>query len=145
MNAQPSGRQHQGVRHVIAIADERQLDAVETSKAFLQREHIGQNLARMIAVTERIDHRHVRPLGQFLNGRLREHARHDALRPALQIAGDVLDRLALANGAGVIDGIAAQLLDGELEGEPRAQRWLFEQQAQVASARGFSKNAPACA
>src|SRR6185295_18783628 len=93
----------------------------------------------MIAVTERIDHRHVRPLRELFNGRLFEYARHDALRPALQIAGDVLDRLALANGASIIDGVAAQLLDREFESEPRPQRRLFEQQAQVTSREGFGK------
>ena len=69
---------------------------------------------------------------QFVHRVLREDARHDALRPAVQIAGDVLDRLALADRADRSDGIAAELLDRQLEGHPRAQRRLFEQQAEVA-------------
>ena len=71
----------------------------QSAEAFLDGLHVGQRLAGMIQVAQRVDHRHVRPLRQFLDRRLREDPRHDALRPAVQIAGDILDRLALADRA----------------------------------------------
>ena len=118
------------MRHVVAVADERQLQAVQTAEALLQRQHVRQRLAGMIQIAQRVDHRHARPVRQLFDGGLRKHARHDALRPAVQIPRDVFHRLALADGPDVIHRIAAQLLDRQLEGQPRAQRRLFKQKAE---------------
>ena len=57
--------------------------------------------------------------------------------PAVEIARDVFHRLTPADRPGVIDGVAAQLLDGQLEGQARAQGGLLEQQAQVAAGQGL--------
>ncbi len=59
--------------------------------------------------------------------------------PAVEIAGDVLQRLAVADGAYAQHRVAAQLLDGEFEGDARAERGLFEQQAEVSAAQGLGK------
>src|ERR1700676_3936059 len=103
------------------------------SKPLAERKHVGQDLARMIAVTQRVNDGYVGPPCQLFDGRLGENARHNALRPALQIAGYILYRLAFSDGSGVIHRIAAKLFDGELEGEPGAERGFFKQQAEVTS------------
>ncbi len=59
---------------------------------------------------------------------LREGAGHDGIDPAIEVAGNVFDRLAGADGAVAENGIAAELFDGQLEGHVRAQRGLFEEQ-----------------
>ena len=66
---------------------------------------------------------------------VRMHPRHDAVRPAVQVAGHILDRFALADRSDAGDGVAAQLLDGELEGQPRAQRRFLEQQGKIAGGK----------
>ena len=97
----------------------------------LQREDVGKRLAGMIEVAQRVDDRNIRPLGQLVDGALEEDPGHDALGPAVEIARHIFDRLAVADQPGDRDGIAAELLDGEFEGQTGAQRRLFEQQAQV--------------
>ena len=127
------------MRHVIAVADEGQLQSVQAAEMLLHREHVGQRLAGMIKIAQRVDHRHARPARQFIDGGLRENARDDALGPAIQIAGDIFHRLAFPDGAGGDHGIAAELLDGELEGHAGAQRRLFEQQSKVAAGQRLSE------
>jgi hypothetical protein len=46
---------------------------------------------------------------------LREGAGHNGIDPAIQVAGDILEGLAGADGAFAEDGIAAELLNGKLE------------------------------
>ena len=128
------------MRHVVAVADERQLQAVPSAEAFLDRLHVGQRLAGMIQIAQGVDHGDVRPLGELVDRVLGEDARHDSLRPAVQVPGDVFDRLALADRADGGDGIAAELLDRQFESDPRAQRRLFEQQAEVAPGECLRKS-----
>ena len=132
VHSQAARRQHQRMRHVVAVADERQLQAFPPAEAFLDGLHVGERLAGMIQVAQGVDHGHMRPLREFVHRVLGEDPRDDALGPAIQVAGDVLDGLALADRADRSDGIAAELLDRQLKGHPGAQRRLFEQQADVA-------------
>jgi hypothetical protein len=131
IDAQARAGQHERVRHVVAVAAEGQLQTGEVAEALLQREHIGQHLAGMVQVAQRVDDRHGRPARQFLDGVLREGAGHDGVHPAVQVAGDILDRLARADGSFGENRIAAELLDGQLEGEAGAQGSFFEEQADV--------------
>ena len=75
----------------------------------------------MIHVAECIDDGDLGPRGEFVNGGLQEGAGDDGVGPAVEIAGDVLNRFAIADGADGDNGVAAELLDGELEGEARAE------------------------
>ena len=63
----------------------------------------------MKAVAQGVDNGHARPVRQILNGPMREGARHDRVGPAVEVAGDVLQRLALADWTGAQDCVAAQL------------------------------------
>jgi hypothetical protein len=72
---------------------------------------------------------------QIEDGVLREDPGDDPLRPAVQVPRHVLQRLALADGAVSVDRMAAQLLDGEIEGHAGTQRGLLEEQAQGAAGK----------
>ena len=114
------------------------LAAGQIAPVLLQREHVGEGLARMEFIAQRVNHRHARPVGQLFDGPLRKRARDNGVRPALQIAGNVFDWLAIADRARVQDRVSTELLDGKLEGHARPQRRFFEEQAQIPSAQGAS-------
>ena len=68
--------------------------------------------------------------GHLGDGFVRVGTQHDAVRPALHIARDIAERLPLAERRlGLVDEdrVAAQRVDGSLEGEPSAQRSLLEE------------------
>ena len=66
MNAQSRAAQQQRVRHVVAVADIGKLQPAQPPEMFLQREHVGQRLAGMIEIAQRVDHRKARPARQFV-------------------------------------------------------------------------------
>src|SRR5580700_7685742 len=70
---------------------------------------------------------------------MRKHPRNDAVYPAVEIARHVFQRLAAAYGSITEHRISAQLFDGKLEGEPRAQRRLLKQQRNRFSRQRLSK------
>ena len=55
----------------------------------------------MKTIAQRVDHRHARPVRQIVDGVLRKDARDDGVGPAVQVARDILQRLAVADGADV--------------------------------------------
>ena len=75
-------------------------------------------------------------LGELVQQLLGERSNDDRVEVAGQDVGNVPDRLAVPEpdlGAGQVDGMAAELLDRELEGNSRPQRRLLEQQAETAA------------
>ena len=72
-------------------------------------------------------------MGQIVDRILFEYTRHDTVRPAVEIAGHVLQRLAIADGADADNAIAAELFDRKFESQPSPQRRLLEQQRQIAA------------
>ncbi len=90
----------------------------------------------MVEVAEGVDHRHTRPLRQAIDRALQEHAGDQAIHPAVQVAGDILQGLANADRAFQEHAPAAHLLHGELEGELGAQRGLFEKHTEVLAVQG---------
>ena len=88
----------------------------------------------MLLVGQRVDDAEPRRrCGERLQPRLRVGADDGAVDPALEVARDVGDRLALAEHflARRLDHVAAELAHGDLEGRARAQRRLLEQQREV--------------
>src|SRR6267378_4298960 len=84
-------------------------------------------------VGEGVDHRNVSVAGHFLEDALLVHARDDTMHPALEVARDVGDGFARAERRRRLrviqenDG-TAHALNSDVEGDARAQRWLFENQ-----------------
>ena len=84
-------------RDVVAVADERDRAAAQRSQLFPQRQEVGNRLARMLFVGQRVDDVQPRRRGGELREQLlRERSDDDGVDPALEIARDVGDRLAPA-------------------------------------------------
>src|SRR4051812_42966859 len=118
--------QHERLGDVVAIADEGELEALNSAEVVADGLHIGEGLAGMIEVAQGVDDGDARPGGEPFDGSLEEDAGDDAVDPAIEIAGDVFEGFADADGAFDEDAAAAELLDGELESELGAEAGFFE-------------------
>ena len=109
---------------VVAIPDEGHGVALQVAELFVQRQQVGQRLAGVLLVGERVDHvqprRGRRELHQPI---LRKRPDHHARHPAFEVAGDVGNRLAFAHRDVLRwrDHVAAEFADGNLEGAARSQ------------------------
>src|SRR5215470_13706947 len=66
-------------------------------------------------------------------------ARHNAVYPALEVAGDVLDGFAVTETLGgviEIEGEPSHACHAHLEGGPGAQRWLLKDHGQLLPLQG---------
>jgi hypothetical protein len=142
-DAQPRRGEHERVRHVVAVAHEGQLSAAQLAERFLEGKDVGQRLAGMIEVAERVDHRHGPPSAPARQWSAGRRSGPRCVGPALQVAGHVLERLALGDRP-VGAPRRPQLLDGQLEGQPGAQRGLLEEQAQIAALETGVGRPPLC-
>ena len=120
---------HQRVRDVVAVADVGHGDVLELAEVLLQREQVGERLARMVVIGQRVDHRHRRRGGDRFDVRLRERADDDRRAVGGQDARRVGDRLAAAE----LELVGAQHdrhrpepVDGRLDRDARARRRLGE-------------------
>src|SRR5262245_8830206 len=95
----------------------------------------------MEGVAERVDDGHGRPSRQIVDGLLCEHAGDDPIDPAIQIAGDVLQWLADADGAIDKDGGSAELRDGEFKSESGAEGGFFEKEGDGFAVENVSEGA----
>ena len=129
LHPQRGAGERERVEDVVAVADEREDDALEPAEPLLDREEVGQRLARMLAQREAVDHRDV-CLGRQLHDHLvRTRPDDDAVHEPLEVVGDVADALARAEDhvVGEVDGVPAELGHARLEGHPRAQARLLEE------------------
>ena len=106
-------------RDVVAVADKGERAAGQCSPPFPKRDEIGERLARMLLIGQRVDH--VEPAGgrsEFGEHGLRKRADDHGVNPPLQISGDVGHRFAPAERHIRLqrDDLAAQLAHGDLEG-----------------------------
>ena len=116
---------------VVAVADISEVEPSNAAKVLIESHEIGQRLAGMLEVGERVDDRHARVGGHLGDGVVRVGAQHDHIDPALDVARHVGNGFALAQGrTGLIDEdrVAAHGVDAGLEAEARAQAGLLEHQ-----------------
>jgi len=102
---------------------------------------VGESLAGMLEVGERVDDRDARVGGHFGDRVVRVGAQHDDIDPALHVARDIRDGLALAEGrVGLIDKdcIAAHGVDAGLEGEARAQTDFLKHEHHLLGVKGVA-------
>ena len=86
MCAEQSCGEHQRVADVVAVADVDELKPSHGAEPFFERHEVGQGLARMLQIAERVDDRHSGILGHLGDGFVRVGTQHDAVRPALHIS-----------------------------------------------------------
>ena len=95
----------------------------------VEREDVGEHLARVIFVGQAVDDRHARILGETLDDLLAERADHDDVDHARDDLRRVLDRLAASElrvARAEEHRVAAELEDAGFERETRARRILLE-------------------
>src|SRR5262249_18500752 len=114
---------------VVAVPDVRDAHAVEAAEPPPDRPRVRERLARVSLVGEAVHDGYVSVLGELVDRPLGEGPDHDRVEVAGQHDPDVPGRLALAEAdlrSGQMDGVAAELLDGELEGDACSERRLLE-------------------
>src|ERR1019366_7210495 len=137
--ADASPGDHQRMANVVAIADVGELHSARGAKLFLEREEIGERLAGMIEIRERIDDRNAGMCRQGLECFLRKHARHNPLHPARKTPRDIGNRFALAQmRVRVVEenGRATQARNADLKGDTRAQRRFFKNHGEKPASEG---------
>jgi hypothetical protein len=83
------------VNHIVAIADESDLQPFQLSFMLQQGETVGQHLTRMKEIRERVDHRDCRVKSHLLQGLLSKGPDDDEIHPAAETARAI--RRALPN------------------------------------------------
>src|SRR5580700_4524908 len=119
--------------NVISIAHVGKFESTKGAESFLESEEIGERLAGMKFVGERVDDRDGGVGGHFFKDLLFVDARNDTVDPAIEIAGDIGDGFAGAERGGGLRVVeenyrTAHALDADVEGDARAEGRLFENQ-----------------
>ncbi len=120
---------HQRDRHVVPVADERQLASAHFRKVLDHGQHIGHRLAGVAIIRQPVDHRHARMARQFQDVLVREYARHDPVHVAREYPAYVGNRFALAEPdlvRGDVKRIPAEMTHPHFEGYPGAQAGFLE-------------------
>src|SRR4029077_4000870 len=81
------------MRHIVAVADESDLQTIQTSLMLDQCQTVRQHLAGMKQISETVDDRDRRVKGHFLESRLGESPHGNEIDPAAETAGAVRGRL----------------------------------------------------
>jgi len=104
-----------------------------SAKLLANRQQVGERLAGVGVVGQRVDDGDVAVGRQFLDVLVVVDAGHDEVDVPGKRSGGVLDRLAVAQVDVVRseeDGVAAQLCHPRLEGDPRSGRGFLEDHPQ---------------
>ena len=124
-------RQAQAARHIVAVADVGQIQPVGVPMRLRNGHQIRQNLAGMLQIGQRIDHRNAAILGQLHQRLMRIHPCHDAVHIPAQNPRHIRNRLPPPQSHLIrrqIQAEPAQLGNANLKAGPRPQRRLFKQQ-----------------
>src|SRR6202030_1158535 len=133
VNAQPRSEVDQRVANVVAGAHVCELEATQSAEFLFQCKKIGKRLAGMKFVGKRVDHGDAGVRRHFLEDPLMVNASDYALDPELEVASDIGEGLPRAERGGRLrvvqenDG-TTHALDADVEGDPRAERGLLENQ-----------------
>ena len=108
--------------------------AAGVAEALAQGEEVGEGLAGVLLVGEGVDDGNAGEAGVLLDDALAEGAHGDDIDVAGEDAGDVLDRLALAEAHLLrceVEGLAAKVMHADLEADAGSQRRLLEEEGEV--------------
>ena len=97
------------------------------------RKQVGQRLAGVQEVAERVDDRHVRPACELFDALMPIGADHDAVEIAREDARRIRDRLAapeLEISAAEKERAAAELVHADLKRDARTRRGFFKDHAE---------------
>ena len=137
-------RMHERSGDVVAVADVGERAPLAVAPVLAQRQHVGQRLAGMLLVAQRVDDVQSRAAAASVLALSCAYVRiTSAAHPAFEVARDVL-RAARARRRripGQVQRVAAELADRDLERRPRAQRGLLEEQRDVRALSAFAVGA----
>ena len=117
------------IGHVVAVAHPGYGDFGEVGGALVDGQEVRHELAGMALIGEGVDHREGAVFGEFVELFLAERADDEAVHVAGEHAGGVAQGFGaaeLAFGGGHEDGRAAELADGDVEGDARARGGFFK-------------------
>ncbi len=123
-------REQQRMRHVVSVSDIGETDFLQVAEPLQQGEIVGQRLAGMFEIAERVDHRHAGVLGHSFDRAVRVCTQHDGVDPSLHIVCDVAElfaRIQPARGLVHEERVAAHAGHSRFECQAGAQRLLFEE------------------
>ena len=129
LHAQRRAHEGQRVVDVVAVPDERQRQPAQVAEPLVEREQVGQHLARVLADREPVDDRDGRLRRELDDHLVRPRPGHDPVDEALEVVGDVVHALPAAehDALGQVDRVAAELGHARLERHARAQARPLEQ------------------
>src|SRR3990172_8667581 len=125
---------------IVPVPDVGEPKALELPPALQDRQEVGDELARVLAVIEAVDHGDAGPLREFDHVLMPEGAEHDAVHIPGEDARGVRDGLAAAQlrVLGVeVHGVPAELGHADLEGDARPRRGLLKDHPQRPAAQGL--------
>ena len=132
------------MRHIVAVADVRHLEAREILALVLtNRKQVGKCLTRMQEVAERVDNGDVRIASQLLNAFMPIGTDHDAVEIAREHTRRVLDRLAtpkLQVTAAEKECLSAELVHPNLKRHTRPRRRFLKDHAERLPCKQFMRN-----
>ena len=140
--AELRGGEHEGVADVVAVADVGEVKALCGAEALFEGEEVGDGLAGVLEVGEGVDDGDLRAGGDLGDGFVGVGAEDHDGHPALDVVGHVGEGFALAEGRlGLVDedGVAAEGVDGGLEGEAGAEAGLLEEHDHLARVEGVAE------
>ncbi len=133
MYAEVGADQQQRGRHVVAIANIGQPQAIGLAEMLADGQNVGHGLAGVPVIAEAVNHRDGGPLRQFANVLVFEDARHNPLDHAGEDARHIGDAFAFAQADFIWshdDGVTAQVLHPDIKGYPCSQRGFLENHPQ---------------
>ena len=123
--------EQQRVRNVVPFTDVREDAPGDAAEVLVDRQQVGERLARVLEVRQRVHHGDRRRVRERLEPLLLERAEHDRIDVAREHAARVLDRLPAAElqvAGRQRDRVPAELRDPHLERHAGPGRGLLEDQ-----------------
>src|SRR5215217_451681 len=144
MRAGEGAAESEGVGDVIAVADVGDPDPFKPSELLADGEEVGESLARVMGVCEAVYDWDLCGPGELLEFLVVEGPDHDGVYVAGEDAARVRRGLPLAYLyllGQQVEGVAAELVHADLEGDARAVRGLLEDHRQRPAAQGSEGDA----
>ena len=129
----------QGVADVVTVSEVHELASAEVSELLLDGDHVGQCLTGVLEVVETADDGDGCPLSELVHHLVVEGTVHDTVGEAAEDPGGVLDGLAVAHlhlGDVQVEGVSAELGDGDVEGGPGPGAGFLEHHGKGLSLEG---------
>jgi hypothetical protein len=140
--AELCGGEDEGVADVVAVADVGEVETGCGAEALFEGEEVGDGLAGVFEVGEGVDDGDAGGGSHLGDGVVGVGAEDDEAHPALDVVGHIGEGFAFAEGGlGLVDedGVAAEGVDGGLEGEAGAEAGLLEEHDELAGVEGVAE------